>query len=149
LGGVGTALYAFSALAAVAVEGGWTTYFKQWRVRRMLDALTDHYVLCGYGRIGSIIAEEFRRQKTPFVVVDRHADRVQQATASGCLAIQGDASREDTLKRARIDRARGLVAAVGTDAENVYAVLTARVLNPELFVIARAESDDATAKLKR
>ena len=149
LGGVGTALYAFSALAAVAVEGGWNTYFEQWRVRRMLDALTEHYVLCGYGRIGSIIAEEFRRQKTPFVVVDRHAERVQDATASGCLAIQGDASREDTLRRVHIDRARGLVAAVGTDAENVYAVLTARVLNPQLFVIARAESDDSTAKLKR
>jgi voltage-gated potassium channel len=149
LGGVGTALYAFSTLAAVAVEGGWNTYFKQWRVRRMLDALSEHYVLCGYGRIGQIIAEEFRRQKTPFVVVDRHADRVQQAEASGCLAVQGDASREDTLRRVRIDRARGLVAAVGTDAENVYAVLTARVLNPELFVIARAESGDSMAKLKR
>jgi voltage-gated potassium channel len=149
VGGVGTALYAFSALAAVAVEGGWNIYFKQWRVRRMLDALTDHYVLCGYGRIGEVIAEEFRRQKTPFVVLDRNADRVQRAEASGCLAIQGDASREDTLRSVHIDRARGLVAAVGTDAENVYAVLTARVLNPDLFVIARAESGDSTAKLKR
>lgn len=149
LGGVGTALYAFSALAAVTVEGGLRRYFRQWRFTRMLDALSEHYVLCGYGRIGSIIAEEFLRQKTPFVIVDRKAERVKDATAAGCLAVEGDASREETLKRVRIDRARGLVAAVGTDAENVYAVLTARVLKPDLFIIARAESDDSTAKLKR
>jgi voltage-gated potassium channel len=148
-GGVGAALYAFSAIAAVTVEGGLERYLHQWRETRMLNALSEHYVLCGYGRIGAIIAEEFRRQKTPFVIVDRNVDRVNAASAAGHLAVVGDASREDTLRSLHIDRARGLVAAVGTDAENVYAVLTARVMNGELFVIARAESDDSIAKLKK
>jgi voltage-gated potassium channel len=149
VGGVGTALYAFSAIAVVAVEGGWQRYVEHWRFGRMINGLSQHFVLCGYGRIGATIAREFKRQKTPFVVVDRNADRVQVAADDGMLAIEGDASREEILKRVGIDRARGLVAAVGTDAENVYAVLTARVMNPELFVIARAESEDSVPKLKR
>jgi voltage-gated potassium channel len=149
IGGVGAALYAFSAVTAFVVEGGWRTYLEERRYTRMIDALSEHYVLCGYGRIGSIIAREFQRQRIPFVVVDRNPDTVRRAGDAGYLAIEGDASREETLRRAHIDRARGLVAAVGTDAENVYSVLTARVLKPELFVIARAESEDSIAKLKR
>jgi voltage-gated potassium channel len=149
LGGVGTALYAFSAIAVVAVEGGWQRYVEHWRFGRMINSLSQHYVLCGYGRIGATIAREFKRQKTPFVIVDRNASRVQLAASDGMLAIEGDASREEVLKRVGIDRARALVAAVGTDAENVYAVLTARVMNPGLFVIARAEAEDSVPKLKR
>jgi voltage-gated potassium channel len=148
LGGVGTALYTFSAVAAVVVEGGWHRYVEEWRYRRMINALSEHYVLCGYGRIGTIIAGEFRRQKTPFVIVERDPERVRVAIDNGLLAVEGDASREETLKRVGIDRARGLVAVVGTDAENVYAVLTARVMKPDLFVIARAESEDSISKLK-
>ena len=88
-------------------------------------------------------------KRVPFVIVERDAEHVRTASDNGFLTIEGDASREETLKRARIERARGLVAAVGTDAENVYAVLTARVLKPDLFVIARAESEDSIVKLKR
>jgi voltage-gated potassium channel len=148
-GGVGTALYTFSAFVAMIVEGGWTQYLKQRRNTRMINNLTDHYVVCGFGRIGSIVANEFRRQKTPFVIVDRNPERVRDATASGHLAVEGDASREDTLRRIGIERARGLVAAVGTDAENVYAVLTARVMKSDLFIIARAEGEDSQQKLKK
>lgn len=147
--GVSTALYAFSAFAAVVVEGGWPTYIKRWRYDRMINHLSDHYVVCGYGRIGSIVANEFKRQKTPFVVVDRDPAKVAEANQRGHLAVEGDASREDTLKRLGIERARGLVAAVGTDAENVYAVLTARVMKADLFIIARAEGEDSLPKLKK
>ncbi len=115
----------------------------------MINHLSDHYVICGYGRIGSIVAHEFTRQKTPFVIVDRNPEKVAEANQRGHLAIEGDASREDTLKQLGIDRARGLVAAVGTDAENVYAVLTARVLKGDLFIIARAEGEDSISKLKK
>jgi len=83
------------------------------------------------------------------VVIERDPVRMQAALDAGVLAVDGDASREDVLKRVGIDRARGLIAAVGTDAENVYAVLSARVLRPDLFIVSRAETDDATAKLKR
>jgi len=116
---------------------------------RMINNLSDHYVICGYGRIGSIVAAEFQRQKTPFVIVDRSAARVLEANQQGHLAVEGDASREDTLRPIGIERARGLVAAVGTDAENVYAVLTARVMKSDLFIIARAESEDSIPKLKK
>jgi voltage-gated potassium channel len=147
--GVSTALYAFSVFAAVVVEGGWPRYVERWRYVRMINHLSEHYIICGYGRIGSIVANEFKRQKTPFVIVDRNPEKVAEANQRGHLAVEGDASREDTLKQLRIDRARGLVAAVGTDAENVYAVLTARVLKSDLFIIARAEGEDSIPKLKK
>ena len=147
--GVSTALYAFSAIAAVVVEGGWPKYVEHWRYVRMINHLKDHYVICGYGRIGSIVASEFMRQKTPFVIVDRDPAKVADANQRGHLAVEGDASREDTLKQLGIDRARGLVAVVGTDAENVYAVLTARVMKAELFIIARAEGEQSISKLKK
>ena len=147
--GVSTALYAFSAFAAVVVEGGWPTYVERWRYRRMIKNLSEHYVICGYGRIGSIVASEFQRQNTPFVIVDRDAEKVAEASERGHIAVEGDASRDETLKQLGIDRARGLVAAVGTDAENVYAVLTARVMKPDLFIIARAEGEESISKLKK
>jgi voltage-gated potassium channel len=147
--GVSTALYTFSAFATVVVEGGWSKYFEKWRDTRMINSLSGHYVVCGFGRIGSIVANEFRRQKTPYVIVDRSPDRVRDAVAQGHLAVEGDASREETLKGLGIERARGLVAAVGTDAENVYAVLTARVMKSDLFIIARAEGEDSQQKLKK
>jgi voltage-gated potassium channel len=115
----------------------------------MLDSVKDHFIICGYGRIGSIVASQLRRQNVPLVVVERDPTRLMAAIEDGALAVEADASREDVLKRVGIARARGLIAVVGTDAENVYAVLTARVLRPDLFIIGRAETDDATLKLKR
>ena len=115
----------------------------------MLDTIKDHFIICGYGRIGSMIAQQFRRQNVPYVIVERDPDRLQTAIEAGALAVEADASREDVLKRVGIARARGFIAAVGTDAENVYAVLSARVLRPDLFIVGRAETEDATVKLKR
>jgi voltage-gated potassium channel len=149
LGGVGTALYAFSTVTHIIVEGGWDRFLRQRRFNRMIDTLTDHFIVCGYGRIGSIIAEQFHRQKVPFVVIETDPERVQSAQARGFAAVQADASDEETLKHVGIHRARGLIAAVGTDAENVYAILTARVLRPDLFIVGRAESEDSLRKLNR
>jgi voltage-gated potassium channel len=115
----------------------------------MLETLSDHFIVCGYGRIGSIVAHQFRRQHVPYVVVERNPERVQAAIEDGSLGVEADASREEVLKRVGIERARGLIAAVGTDAENVYAVLSARVMRPDLFIVGRAETEDATQKLKR
>jgi voltage-gated potassium channel len=147
--GVGAALYTFSLLAAVIVEGGLPKRFQKRRQTRMLESIADHFILCGYGRIGSIIAHQLQRQDMPFVLVERDPTRAQTALEQGFLAIAADASREEVLKRAGIDRARGLIAAVGTDAENVYAVLSARVLRPDLFIVARAEGEDSVRKLQR
>jgi voltage-gated potassium channel len=149
LSGVGAALYTFTLLATVVVEGGLPKRLQRRRHQRMLDTIKDHFIICGYGRIGSIVAQQFRRQRIPYVVVEHSAERVQVAIEDGALGVEADASREDVLKRVGIERARGLIAAVGTDAENVYAVLSARVMRPDLFIVSRAETEDATLKLKR
>jgi voltage-gated potassium channel len=148
MGGVGAAFYTFSQLAAVVVEGGLASHLRQRRRARMIDTLKDHFIVCGYGRIGSIVAKEFRQQGVPFVVIERDPARHQAAVERGVLVIDADASQEDVLKHAGIERARGLITAVGTDAENVYTVLTARGLRPDLFIISRSESGDSARKLR-
>jgi voltage-gated potassium channel len=147
--GVGTAFYTATLLATAIVEGGLHRRFERRRIERMLEGLHDHFILCGYGRIGSMIAEEFDQQKVPFVIIERSPERVQSVLLRGWLAVAADASRDEVLERVGIHRARGLIAAVGTDAENVYTVLTARVVRPDLFIVARVESDDAEPKLRR
>jgi voltage-gated potassium channel len=147
--GVGTLFYTASQVIAEVVEGEFYQSFESRRYKRMIDQLTNHFIICGYGRIGSVIADEFKRQGIPYVVIDRDPDRVHEVIAGGALAVEADASREDVLLRVGIQTARGLIAAVGTDAENVYTVLTARVLRPDIYIIARIESADAEHKLRR
>jgi voltage-gated potassium channel len=148
--GVGSAAYAFSLVAALMVgEGGLRERLRKRRLERMLDELDQHFIVCGFGRIGSIIVEEFLRQDVPFVVIERNPERVHRVIEIGGLAVEADASREEVLSRVRIENARGLIAAVGSDAENVYTVLTARLMRPNLFIIGRAETDDARRKLSR
>jgi len=147
--GVGAALYTFTLLATLVVEGGLPKRLMRRRQARMLDTISDHFIVCGYGRIGSIVASQLQRQNVPYVVVERDGERLQMAMADGALAVEADASREEVLQRVGIDRARGLIAVMGNDAENVYAVLSARVMRPDLFIVGRAETDDATIKLKR
>jgi voltage-gated potassium channel len=147
--GVGTAFYTFTLVAAGVIESRVHPRIQQRRRARMIDHLTDHFILCGAGRIGLIIAEEFRRQGVPFVVIDREPGAVYAVLERGDLAVEADASREDVLQQVRIGTARGLIAALGSDAENVYAVLTARGLRRDLFIIARADSEDAKQKMLR
>ena len=147
--GISAALYSFTLLATIVVEGGLPRRLQRRRYRRMLETIKDHFIICGYGRIGSIIARQFRQQQVPFVVIERDPERLHIAMDDGAVAVEADASREDVLQRVGIARARGLIAAVGTDAENVYAVLSARVLRPDLFIVSRAETEDATQKLRR
>lgn len=149
LSGVGTFFYAFTLFMALLAEGHFVERRLQRKHGRMLEELTDHFILCGFGRMGEIIAQEFSRQQVPFVVIERHTERMNAALERGYLAVEADASNEDVLRRVRIDRARGFIAAVGTDAENVYAVLSARLLRPDVFIIGRAETDDARTKLRR
>ena len=148
LGGVGAALYTFSLLVTAIVEGGLPKRLQRRRQTHMIETLTDHFIICGFGRIGSIVARAFRHQGVPFVIVERQSDRVIAAVEQGMLAVEADASREEVLRQVGIERARGLIAAVGTDAENVYTILTARVLRPELFIVGRAETEDSVRKLQ-
>jgi voltage-gated potassium channel len=147
--GVGTLFYTVTLLVARVVEGGLHHRWEARRHARMLDELRQHFIVCGYGRIGRTVTDEFRRQHVPCVVIDRDPERVHEIIEGGGLAVAADASSEDVLRRVGIDRARGLIAAVSTDAENVYTVLSARLLKPDLFIIGRAESEDAKRKLLR
>ncbi|PYR89458.1 MAG: potassium channel protein [Acidobacteria bacterium] len=149
LSGVGSFFYAFTLFMALLAEGHFIERRLQRKHVRMLDELKDHFILCGFGRMGEIIAREFSRQHVAFVVIERSSDRMQAALEKGFLAVEADASSEDVLRTVRIDRARGFIAAVGTDAENVYAVLSARLLRPDVFIIGRAETEDARVKLRR
>ena len=147
--GVASLFYTAALVMSEVLEGSLLHRFETRRFNRMLELLNNHFIICGYGRIGAVIADEFRRHKIPYIVIDRDPDRVHSIIENGGMAVEADASREDVLRKVGIDRARGLIAAVGTDAENVYTVLSARVLRPDLFIIARVEGEGAEAKLKR
>ena len=149
IGGVATVLYTFSFVMASLVEGGLQERWLKRRHSRMLDELDNHFIICGFGRMGQIIAKTFEAERVPFVVIERNPERLQMAVDAGYIAVEADASTESVLRRVRLDRARGFIAAVSTDAENVYAVLTARLMRPDLYIIGRAETEDAKVKLVR
>ncbi|MEO1402163.1 MAG: potassium channel protein [Cyanobacteria bacterium J06635_1] len=117
--------------------------------RRLMKELCDHYILCGFGRTGRQIAEEFSLQKIPFIVVDIAEEAVQEAQQLGFIAVQGDAALDNTLHLLKIESAVCLVSALSSDAENLYTVLSARTLNPKVRIIARASSQEALQKLQR
>jgi voltage-gated potassium channel len=147
--GVGTLFYSASLVMAFVVEGRLYDHWGRRRRERMIDKLDNHFIVCGFGRIGQMIVAELRHRGVPLIVIERDAERCHGAIESGVLAVAADSSSEEVLKRTGIERARGLIAAVGTDAENVYTVLSARLLNPKLFIVSRAESDESRRRLER
>jgi voltage-gated potassium channel len=118
------------------------------RRRHAIDRLRDHYIICGYGRVGRRVAEEFRASGVPYVVLDFHEDAIAAANARGELLIEGDATEDEDLERAGLAHARGLVAASDSDANNLYLTLSARSARPDLAIVARASDADAERKLK-
>jgi voltage-gated potassium channel len=115
----------------------------------MLEQLKDHVIVCGYGRVGKSVVHQLCAEKLQFVVIEAEAERMPHLRELGHLALHGNAADEELLRAAGIDRARGLVACAGTDAENVYIVLTARGLRPDLSIVARANYEESEAKLLR
>jgi len=149
IGGVGTVLYSFTLIGARVIEGTLQQRWERRRALHMLDKLDSHFIICGYGRIGSTIVEEFERQHVPYVIIEHDPERARALRDQGRLVIEGDASSEDVLTQAGVSRARALIAAVSTDAENVYTILSARLMHPSLYIIGRAESDESARKIKR
>jgi voltage-gated potassium channel len=119
------------------------------RMAHTVQALQGHVVLCGYGRVGSTVARELRHDGEDVVVIDVLPESLQRAHDEGFLVVEGDASDDATLRAAGIERARGLITTVDSDAKNVYVILSARVLNPGLFVVARANAAGADVKLQQ
>jgi voltage-gated potassium channel len=148
ISGVGMVLYSISTFAGRVVESGLQHRWERRWLLRMIDKLSDHFIVCGYGRIGSIMVDEFERQGVPYVVIERDADRIKVAKSKGALVLEGDASSEELLKHAGIERAKAFIAAVSTDAENVYAILSARLVRPSLYIIGRAETEESARKLR-
>src|ERR671910_528322 len=146
--GVGTLFYAAVSSVELVVEGTIRGYFGRRRMERAINRLSGHYILCGYGRVGRQVAAEFALDGVSFVVVEQDRETVEECAEKGYLVLLGEASDDDVLEEAGLRRARGLVAAVDSDADNVFVVLSARKLNPELHIVARASSDESAAKLE-
>jgi voltage-gated potassium channel len=139
---------AILTLVGFVIEGHLGHAFGERRMRRRIDRMRDHFILCGFGRIGREIAAEFAAEGIAFGVVDQDERRVAAGEAEGFTMLRGNAADIETLNAAGIERARGLVTAVDGDADNVYVTLTARVLRPDIFIVARANAIDAEPKLR-
>ena len=146
--GVGATSYTFLAFAGFLLQGQLSDEFGKRRLRGRVRSLTGHFVLCGFGRVGREIARDFVADKVPFVVVDINQASLEDAVRAGYLIVSGNAADVDVLRDAGIERARGLVTATENDADNIYVTLSARVMRPDLFIIARANQDDSHDRLK-
>ena len=145
--GVLLAFLLVGALTQALLEFELRSFFGRRRMEREIDRLKDHYIICGAGRVGRSVADELARKSAPFVLIDTNDDELKKHAESGWPVIVGDATKETVLREAHIERASGLVAATTTDAINTYVVLTARGLNPQLRIIARASEEDAEKHL--
>jgi len=147
LSGVGLVFLIIGTLTQALLEFELQNFFGRRRMERDIGRLTDHYIICGAGRVGRSAARELARKPASFVIVESNEAKSQKFASEKWLMLIGDATQEQTLRDARIDRARGLVAATTTDATNMYIVLTARTLNPKLRIIARASEEMADKHL--
>lgn len=145
-GGVGTLYYLVGALAQSVIENQ-----LDWGRRRAMEQhvarLKDHFIVCGFGRVGQQTCRQLAQENCAFVVLDTDEQRIRRIEEAGYLYVRGDASDDAVLRHAGIERARGLLTAVQSDAGNVYITLSARALNPKLFIVARAATTEAEHKL--
>ncbi len=143
----------FGYVAAVLVEsitrGVVTGAWAERRRQRAIDKLDDHYIICGYGRVGRRVAEEFREAGAQYVVLDFNPDALEAAEERGDHYIHGNATDDEDLEAAGLARARGLVASSDSDVDNLFVTLSARAARPDLFIVARASEEDVAKKLKR
>ena len=148
IGGVGGALYALSGIVGYIVEGNIGTVWERRKMQNKINNLKGHFILCGFGRVGEEIARAFK-EEVPFIVIDNRPECIARLEKSDYIYLEGDATRDDVLKSAGIERARGLIAAVGSDTDNTYITLSARGLRPDIYIEARASSTEAVTKLER
>lgn len=149
VGGIGVILFVATEVARQAVEGELRQIFGHARRSRMIEKMSGHEIVCGWGRMGQAVAEELKREGRTFVVIECHPDKLRRLREEQIPCVEGDATAESVLRAAGADRARGLVSCLNDDAHNVYTVLTARSLNPDLFIVARAGESGAEARLAR
>jgi len=146
--GVGVALWAGARLVQVVVSPETQRLVRRRRMNAAIHKLADHFIVCGYGRIGREVCRVFRRRGVPFAVGDVDEAAASELLEAGCPVVQGDCTEDATLRSLGIEHARGLVAAAGSDADNTFIVLSARAMRPDLYIVARATSPEVEAKLR-
>ena len=149
LAGVTTVFVSIAVIAETLLRLEMADYFGRRRRDRMLKNISGHYIVCGAGRVGRSVINELLRSRASVVLIDNRVERAGWATDKGVITLVGDATKDEVLRQARIETAKGLVAAISSDAENVYVTLSAKVLNPNLVIAARASDDQAEEKLRR
>ncbi|MEM9274085.1 MAG: potassium channel protein [Cyanobacteria bacterium P01_F01_bin.143] len=147
--GVITIAYIANRFAEALIKGYFQEGLKMRQEQLAIDALEEHYIVCGFGRTGRYVVREFAAEGIPFVILDDDLEEVEEIKSLGYTVISGDATLDETLLKAKIDRATCLVTALPSDAENLYTVLSAKTLNPNIRAIARASNEEAVQKLQR
>ena len=147
--GVSAILLAIGAMTQTIIELELNRYFPKRRTKRMIEKLNEHFIICGFGRVGRGAAEELHRAGVPFIVLERNEQKVERAMRLRYLAALGDATSDQNLREVGIDRARGLIAALSSDADNLFLTMSAKALNPKLQISARVLEDESEVKLKR
>ncbi|MBV9769130.1 MAG: potassium channel protein [Bryobacterales bacterium] len=146
--GVTMMLLAVGGMTQVIIELELKQYFGKRRTRKMIDKLDDHIIVCGFGRVGRGAAHELQRAGVPFLIVDKNEDRVEWALRDGMLGVLADATDDETLKHAGVLRAKGLIATLQSDADNLFVILSAKALKPSLQVSARVASEQSEKKMR-
>jgi voltage-gated potassium channel len=141
-------LLAVGGMTQVIVELELTQYFAGRRTKKMINKLQDHIIVCGFGRVGRGAAHELQRAGVPFLIVDKSEDRVEWAIRDGMLGVLADATDDETLKHAGIMQAKGLIATLQSDADNLFVILSAKALKPDLQVSARVASEQSEKKMR-
>jgi len=147
--GVTVGLYLLTGVGRIVVEGELASDVGAWHMNRHIRSLEHHTIVCGAGRMGWEMAAELERRGEPFVVIDQDSDKVERARVAGWSVIEGDASDNAVLEQARIDRARALVAATASDAQNTFITLTAKGMRADLYIVARANDTDSGPKQRQ
>lgn len=147
--GIGTLFYALVTVAEFIVSGQLSGLLEERRTQKMIDSYNDHYIICGYGRVGRQVARDLRAAGAKYVVIDDNPDNRESAQAVGVRYIESPPADDEVLQQAGIERARGVIACVDSDAENIFIALTARELRADILVIARASAEDSEKKLLR
>ena len=149
LTGVFSLFFAATSAIRSIVDGELTGQLAKDRMEKKLQSLTDHVIVCGYGRMGRLVAQEFTQQQIPFVVIERAESLLADFKAPHGVALAGDATHDETLRRAGIERARTLVTLAASDADNLFITMSARLMSDRVFIVARAEDEGAEKKLMK
>ena len=147
--GVGTLFYALVTVTEFFVAGHLADLLADRRTRHMIESMSEHHLICGFGRVGRQVARDMRAAGRRFVVVDDNPESREHAEATGAPFLEGRPSEDDVLRAAGIERAVGVIACVDSDAENIFVTLTARELRPDITIVARASEEDSEKKLRR